>query len=185
MKKYYLLYLLMLLPVMASAQSQRTIHVTTAGSLSTLISDQEKYTIEQLTLTGEINGSDLGFLREMAGKETRINRGSSASPYHIFGDTDGRLTHLDLTDTKIVAGGTSMSISDLDNDFDFTVTRDNELPPRIFDGCENLISISIPNSVSSIGSYAFIICLFSYFGSEVTKRHTNNPSASPRIGCRG
>ena len=129
-------------------QTKRTIHVAKAGTLSDYISESEKYQIEELTLTGEINGDDLGFLREMAGKE----RSAEDDP---FGNTEGKLTSLDISGTKVVAGGRSMRWEDLDNDFEYTVTRDNELPPRIFEGCKNLASISIPNSVSSIGSYAF------------------------------
>ena len=67
MKKLFTLFLMMLLPLMASAQIERTINVATAGTLSSYISDDEKYQIEKLTLTGEINGDDIGFIREMAG----------------------------------------------------------------------------------------------------------------------
>ena len=67
MNKKILLFLLMLMPIMASAQTSRTIHVATAGTLSTLISEDEKYQIEELTLTGELNGSDIRFIRNMSG----------------------------------------------------------------------------------------------------------------------
>ena len=59
MKKLFTLFLMMLLPLIASAQIERTINVATAGTLSSYISDDEKYQIEKLTLTGEINGDDI------------------------------------------------------------------------------------------------------------------------------
>ena len=52
---------------MANAQVKRTVNVATAGTLSTLISDGEKYTIDELTLTGNLNGTDFRLLRDMAG----------------------------------------------------------------------------------------------------------------------
>ncbi len=50
-----------------TTSTERTIHVATAGTLPNLISEDEKYQIEELTLTGELNGTDFKFIREMAG----------------------------------------------------------------------------------------------------------------------
>ena len=47
--------------------TKRTIHVATAGTLPNLISANEKYQIEELTLTGELNGTDFKLIRDMAG----------------------------------------------------------------------------------------------------------------------
>ena len=136
--------------VTTGSSLKRTIHVSTPGTLKNYISDSEKYQITELTLTGKINGDDLGLLREMAGKGRHLFRRDG------FADTDGRLVSLDISGTKIIAGGLSMdTYDDGDNWFEFTVTRDNELPPFIFNDCKNLTSISIPKSVSSIGNYAF------------------------------
>ena len=62
-----------------------TVHVATAGSLSTLIAEADKYSIEQLKVTGELNGNDLNYLREMEGNET-----------------PGVLHILDLSEAKLV-----------------------------------------------------------------------------------
>ena len=67
MKKIYTLFVLMLMPLMAFAQTSRTINVATAGTLPDMISGEEKYTIEELTLTGELNGTDFRLLRDMCG----------------------------------------------------------------------------------------------------------------------
>jgi hypothetical protein len=47
--------------------TKRTINVEVAGTLPTLISDAEKYEIEELILTGELNGTDFRLLRDMSG----------------------------------------------------------------------------------------------------------------------
>ena len=65
-----------------------------------------------------------------------------------------------------------MYIREIDDDFEYTVTRNNEIPPRLFEGCTKLAHISIPNSVNSIGSYAF----------DGTKWLTNQPDGVVYIG---
>ena len=54
-------------PEVQNTSKKRTIHVATAGTLPNLILESEKYTIEELTLTGELNGTDFRLLRDMAG----------------------------------------------------------------------------------------------------------------------
>jgi hypothetical protein len=93
MKKHLLLAILMLLPLLASGQTKRTINVETAGTLPTLISDEEKYTIEELTLTGELNGTDFRLLRDMAGNN------------YLGNLTNGKLKVLDLSGTVVKSGG--------------------------------------------------------------------------------
>ena len=146
---------------------RRTINVPTAGSLSSIIPESEKYKIEELTLTGEINSDDLGFLREMTGKE-RKNEGTKMS----FKDTEGKLVSLNISKAKIVVGGISIEADDLDNFFEYAVTRDNEIPPRIFEDCKNLTNISISDDVYSIGSRAF----------HGTKWYDNQPDGLVYIG---
>ena len=93
MKKLYLLFLLTILAMVAYSQTSKTINVATAGTLPSLISDDEKYTIEELTLTGELNGTDFRLLRDMAGNN------------YLGQDTEGKLRILDFSGAKIVAGG--------------------------------------------------------------------------------
>ena len=65
----------------ANAWPADTIHVETAGTLSSLLETTQR----QLKLTGFINGTDVKFLREKI--------------------TAGKVTKLDLADVRIVAGG--------------------------------------------------------------------------------
>ena len=119
----------------AYGQSQRTIHVATAGTLSTLISEEEKYQIEELTLSGELNGDDIFLIREMAG----INM-DNMSDYKYLGGrclTAGKLRVLDLSDARIVEGGReyykekigSVSFTG------FTYTTNDEISANMFTYC--------------------------------------------------
>ena len=78
----------------SSHNSRRILNVTTAGTLPDLISEEEKYSIEELTLTGELNGIDLWFLHCMAGVD------SKSGNY-----TGGYLRYLDISNVRIVEGG--------------------------------------------------------------------------------
>ena len=104
--------------------------MATAGTLPDLISESEKYTIEELTLTGELNGTDFRLLRDMAG-------------YNYLGvHTNGTLHELDMTDVRIVKGGDSyvqMHVSS------YYVEADDELPERIFRKCYALKKVKLPN----------------------------------------
>lgn len=131
--------------------SIRTIHVETAGTLPEYISESEKYTIEKLTLTGKLNGTDFRLLRDMAGCN------------YLGDDTNGKLTVLDISGAKIVAGGKSY----IDTDhfpgygslkFQFYIEKSDELPNNLFHSCRKLTSIIIPNSVTSIGGGTFEDC---------------------------
>ena len=72
---------------------QITIKLDEAGTLPDKIGSTKKKQITNLKIIGEINGTDLRMIREMAGKNARGN------------DTDGMLSVLDLSDAKIVEGG--------------------------------------------------------------------------------
>ena len=153
MKKLFTLFLLAFLPLAVGAQVERTIHVAKAGTLSSYISEEEKCQIEELTLTGEINGTDFGFLREMAGKSMVCKNDQMR-----FEKTNGKLTILDLSGVNIVTGGVYMEVDGVDIQFVGYVESDGEIPHHIFYGCTNLTSITLPNSVTSIDAYAFAGC---------------------------
>ena len=72
---------------------QITIKLDWAGTLPDRIAVSRKNLITNLKIVGEMNGTDLKFIREMAGCD--FNREK----------TDGKLSILDLSEAKIVAGG--------------------------------------------------------------------------------
>ncbi len=131
-------------------QTKQTIHVATAGTLPDLISESAKEVIEDLTLTGEINGTDLKLIREMAGCSFSTEYG--AERYN----TVGKLTVLDLSGVKIKAGGNSYCVDD-DFDYYYNIKNDDELPSYAFHRSK-LTSFKAPSSVKSIGEYAFSGC---------------------------
>ena len=73
----------------AGEQTPVTVNVTTAGTLNTLVTSDQKFTTTSLVL----NGADILFLREMAGSD---KKGVA---------TEGKLEVLDLTEANFVAGG--------------------------------------------------------------------------------
>ena len=120
---------------------QITLKLDEAGTLPNRISASEMYLITNLKIVGEVNGTDLKFIREMAGKS-----------YNGY-NTNGKLSILDLSEAKIVAGGSAY--------FWFGVnkyTSNDKLGDYAFYGCSGLTSLTLPSSVTSIGSYAFWRC---------------------------
>ena len=102
----------------------RTIHVATAGTLPNYISDADKYSIEELTLTGELNGTDFRLLRDMAGDN------------YLGQPTEGKLKVLDISGARIVAGGERYLDTDQINysggnifgSFHCSIEQNDELP---------------------------------------------------------
>ena len=70
------------------------VHVEIAGTLSSLIPPSRKNLITDLTLTGNLNGTDIKFIREMAGEGANLSS-----------RTKGKLTKLNIADANIVKGG--------------------------------------------------------------------------------
>ena len=114
---------------------QITIKLDEAGTLPHRISTSKKYLITNLKIVGEVNGTDWCLIREMAGRN--YNRE----------ETDGKLSILDLSDAKIVEGGSNYIWG--------TDTSNDKLGISAFEGCSSLTSLTIPSSVTSIGSVAF------------------------------
>lgn len=138
---------------------KRTIHVSTAGTLPDLIQESERYTIEELTLTGELNGTDLGFLRYMAGG------GSYDKSGNYVKWSSSKLEILDISKVIFVEGG--VYYNDFDNekfekdnygDVPYVLSNPFDFPKYLFYNCKNLRKVMIPESVTSIGDYAFYNC---------------------------
>lgn len=74
-----------------------TYHVATAGTLSSLISEDEKYTITGMKVTGYLNGDDIRLIRDMLGR----NLNSDDEDNDTNNETGGLLTILDLSEATI------------------------------------------------------------------------------------
>ena len=147
--------------------NQVVINLDEPGTLPQKISASDKYRITNLKVKGDINGTDLGFLREMAGQS--INGED---------ETDGKLSTLDLSDAKMVGGGEPYynfggyetyfteydkigknAFSSCNSLKRLTLPKDiTSIEQSAFFGCTGLMSITIPSYVTSISKYAFWGC---------------------------
>lgn len=129
------MFLFITISILASNTSDtRTINVTTAGKLPTLLPQDERGYVVNLTLTGKLNGTDFNILRTMA--------------------TDQKLQVLDLSGANIVSGGESY-YSNYGTDY---YTKNNEFGYALFNGCKKIQKIVLPNSLVTIGQCAFWYC---------------------------
>lgn len=146
---FVMLMLLGCLPIQAADDglitNQVIINLEEPGTLPQKISNSDKNLITNLKINGRINGTDLGFIREMAGQS-------------INGEdvTDGKLSILDLSEAKIVWGG--KAYYNFRNSEVYYVENENEIGNNVFSFCSGLKSITLPNNITSIGKAAFWGC---------------------------
>ena len=124
---------------------QITIKLEKAGTLPDKIGSTKKFQITNLKIIGEINGTDLRMIHEMAG-----NKGTNS----VNSSTNGMLSVLDLSDAKIVKGGDYY----FHTDNYFCYTSNDKIGDYAFFGCSRLTSITLPSGVTEIGEDAFWGC---------------------------
>lgn len=127
----------MFLVSVINAQVSKTINVTTTGTLTNLLTSTEKATVTNLTVTGNIDARDVKCMR----------------------DDITLLAVLDISSVQIqYYKGTAGTIS---ND---TIYPANEMPQYSFynkltySPKESLKTITLPNTITSVGSNAFRRC---------------------------
>lgn len=138
---------------------QITLKLTEAGTLPDKIGRSKMDLVTNLKIIGEINGTDLRFIREMAGSDLYGYR------------TSGNLSVLDLSEARFVAGGDYY----YEGYGDGCYTSNDIIGKYAFLRCRSLTSVIIPSSVTSIGESAFREC------SSLTS--VNIPSSLASIGC--
>ena len=131
----------------AFAQEKR-VTLTQAGTLSSQIAAEEKLNITNLSITGPINGTDILFIREMAGagKEENLS-------------TTGKLTHLNLQAANLVNGGDSYYfVQKNGSKKGYNIAEDNLVDHYMFYGCDKLVNVTLPANTLKINNYAFFGC---------------------------
>ncbi len=121
---------------------QITIKLYKAGTLPDKINEIKKYLITNLKIVGEVNGTDLDFIREMAGRDYK------GKP------TEGKLSTLDLSDAKIVAGDDYY----YQDGYTRYYTSNDVIGSYSFKDCSRLTSLTLPAGITSIGISAFANC---------------------------
>jgi hypothetical protein len=133
MKKKLLILCMLLVAFGVRAQVLKTVNVTTAGTLSTLLTPTERTTVTNLTVTGTIDATDF--------KTMKVNLTA--------------LKVIDLSGVNVVAytgtGGPSIFSSDV------VTYPANEVPGSSFYNCTKLTTAILPSTATSIGS-AFNNC---------------------------
>lgn len=132
MKKLLSVFILVLVINFAAAQVSKTVNITTAGTLSTLLTATEKTTITNLTVTGSIDARDVKCMRD-------------------------EMTVLAVIDISAVSIKAYYGIDGTSEYFPNNLA--NEIPwfafSKYYNGNTKLKSIILPNSITSIGNYAF------------------------------
>lgn len=140
LKSFITLCMLLLTSI---AFAQKTVHVETAGTLKDKLSEEEMFSLTELTLTGELNGTDFNFIRAMAGST-------------VIGEvSDGKLQVLDISGANILAGGDSYYYINEELEY---YTIDNTISVNMFCRCGQLRKVTLPNSVTTIEKNAFLQC---------------------------
>jgi len=134
-------------------EKTRAVDVDVAGTLPQLILESEKYQVKELVIKGNLNGTDIRFIREMLGSDSEYKQ------------TEGQLSILDLSDANIVEGGEAYLLPgkfELDNETGVSntslYTKNNTLGFYMFVLCNNLTKISLPNTLVDIEREAFWGC---------------------------
>ena len=135
-KEFSLFVILGFAAVVCARGQQMTVHVDKAGSLATLVAGKDMCTVKSLTVTGYVNGTDVRFIRNLAGGG--VTRDGSYE--------NRRLERLDLSGARIMAGGDyylkdSMRVSETppyDYHYCYDRTKNNTVSDRMFYGCTAL-----------------------------------------------
>ena len=108
-----------------------------AGELQFLLGNN-LYDYTSLTLAGPMNGDDLNYLRKMMGRNLDET------------DTPGKLSSIDMTDVKIVAGGGPYGAN--------RYVQDHVIGQGLFANCDYLTNVILPTDVTTIEKDAFMNC---------------------------
>lgn len=138
---YYLSSLVLLLCFSVSTKAEKLqVNVTTPGTLSTLIGENRKNMVTNLTVSGNLNSADVVFLREMAGADSQLQ------------PTKGQLEYLDMSGASFVKD---------ERPFVYISKQTHSLyggyniPSYFMAYCRSLKKYVFPSQTKEIDSFAF------------------------------
>jgi len=164
------------------------VHVEKAGTLASLIDPAMKYKITNLTVTGELNGTDIRYIRLMAGSADTVTYNgavwSTTEGNHyvagidpeatqkrtkemaerraarfLRGDTiEGKLSFLDMSGATIVSGGEEYIDYKEGLNTKEVTTSDGVLGNYMFYECESLRSVVLPTNITELPHNLFYYC---------------------------
>lgn len=158
MKRFLSICILILLINLLTAQVSKTINVSTAGSLSSLLQLSEKATITDLTITGDIDARDIKCIRDEIRSLAILDLSEANINEYIGSNGTSSVTNYSankMPDHSFWNSNTGSKITlktiKLPNSI-------NSIGNMVFIGCTGLANVTIPNSVTSIGIGAFSSC---------------------------
>lgn len=136
------------LTVSQSAKGKRVkVHVEKPGTLSDYITESDKYTIEELEVSGNLGGLDIALICDMAGRKRE----------HAFG-TNGVLKRLDMSKATIIGDGEYYVYGNWGGpQVVYSYPKDNVIGDHMF-ASTKLESIVLPDNVTEIEHDAFWSC---------------------------
>ena len=163
------------------ASGYKTVHVATAGTLDSYISESEKKSLIGLKITGTLNTFDYDFIRNMPALESvdiaQITNTTippscfKAStirqvilPLHLTAIPDNAFYQSKITSIEIPASVTSIGMSAFYQCSDLTGSLLlpeglQSIGEKAFYECKKLTgNLHIPDNVTSLGTYAFYSC---------------------------
>lgn len=102
------------------------------GRLAQVMGEERQFSVKNLKVTGPLNGADIRYLRKMMNSEA-----------------GGKLVRLDMADASIVKDY-ELYYDGYREKGDYS-TQDNIMDDHMFDGCDVLRELVLPNSVVRIG----------------------------------
>lgn len=161
MNKILSTFVLIILTSTLYAQVTKTVDVTTAGTLSTLLTETEKTTITDLVVKGTIDARDIKCMRDEITNLTNLDLGSvNITSFTGSGGTYNYTTYPanELPIWSFFSNFVSMK-SKVSLKTIVLPTNIVSIGNSAFYGCTGLTNITIPNTVTSVQFGAFAGCI--------------------------